>query len=117
MTLEELDELAFQGGGVPEPLGRAERRYFLQVRSIYAAAKMGLINAQRGSEEKRAAKQDYENERDDFDFLMFNGKRWQEIEEAGRRYRKNKTIENADAFMDAVYGTFPTCREVDKCTG
>lgn len=116
MTLEELDELAFQNKPIPEPLGRAERRYFLQMRSIYTAASMGVIDARRGSEEKRVARQDYENEIADFEFLTYSGKRWAKIEEAGRRYRKNKTIENADAFMDAVYGTYPTKEEKDQCT-
>ena len=42
--------------------------------------------------------------------MLANANIWIRIEEKAKTYRENPTIENADAFLNAVYGT--TFREL-----
>ena len=36
--------------------------------------------------------------------MAYHARLWKEIEAAGGRYWEERTLENADAFVEAVYG-------------
>lgn len=106
MTLEELDRCAYVGEG-PEGLNRAEHRYYLEMSHTYALLKLGQIDAEYGKRLKLQAREHYSAELADVRLSEHTAKMWAQIEATGSAYRKDKTIENADAFMSAVYGVYP----------
>ena len=116
MTADELEDLAFLGGELPEGLTNAQTMLFLEFRALYQFAAQTHMGAEQGRREKNrilAAFRAQEGKEREFKTLWENhAALWKRIEAAAMSYREGRSLQTADAFVEAVYG----CRmkEADK---
>lgn len=112
-TLPELpyERIAMAGGEMPDDLVWYDRQMFLQLRMLYHQYKAGVISREIASREKRKLLRDY-----DLNKCLDNttgqiAKIMVKTEEARVAYRKNRTLENADAIILAFEGVPVTFNE------
>ena len=78
------------------------------VRDIYNEHGAGLISAEQGAKRKQSAVRIWEREWEchQRNAAITNraAELWKSVEEAATAYRKNRTIQNADLLMVAIYG-------------
>lgn len=106
---EKLQELPFEriamvGGEMPDDLDWYDRQLFLMLRTLYWQYKNGIVDRETASREKRKLLKNR-----DFQLFQENltkdiAKKIVETEEARKEYRKNRTLENADAVILAFEG-------------
>ncbi len=108
MTVEEISRYASMGTLPDKELNCPERCLFYGLRDVYQMHKENRITRAQGEQEKEKLIKRYRKELGEFNFskmyLLHQGKFWKAIEEAGIKYRKQPSIENADVFIEAVYG-------------
>lgn len=108
MDLIELEKLAMRGMPMPENLTLYQQMFFQCMENLYARYKRKYISKEKAIQEKRAVYRKTKEYKRLFDLYSRSIKEtarfWKEIELQGSRYAKNKTIQNADSFYDAVYG-------------
>lgn len=108
MKREKIIEFAAQNISPEGNLNCAEWRLFYVARDIYRDYYRGKITLQLGEEKKNRALRQFELDKNELlsakAILLQNAEMWREIELAGSRYRTERTLENADAFIEAVYG-------------
>lgn len=108
MKRESIIEYAAQNIKPDGNLNCAEWVLFYTARDIYKAYYNGSITIQAGEEKKKRALRQFELDNGELlrakEILRQHAEMWRSIEEAGSRYRLNRTLENADAFIEAVYG-------------
>ena len=112
-TLPELpyERIAMAGAEMPDDLVWYDRQMFLQLRMLYYQYKQRVIDRETASREKRKLLHDY-----DFNKCLDNitgmiAKKMTETEKARVEYRKNRTLENADAIILAFDGVPVTFNE------
>lgn len=102
------EQKAMNGEPMPDDLDWLDQKMYVLLRHLYADVKRGVITQETGKAEKRKLVASYNNERnlEEFDRKWVNHtvKLWKGIEIADSRYRKNKTIENADLLSDTILG-------------
>lgn len=95
---------AMNGEEMPDGIEYPDQICFLLFRNLYAQLRMGIIGQDIAIREKRKILKEYEQ----YKFVESNGKRWvriiKETELARSAYRKQRTIENADALLIAIDG-------------
>ena len=99
-----LETVAMQNEAIPENLGTAEQLLFLKFRLLYQTAALGAITPEQGRREKIAILERFRLDSADERMWQHARELWKKIEAAGTAYAKNRTIENADRFIEAVYG-------------
>ena len=108
MKIEEISKYASNGHLPDSPMDCAERCLFYGLRDLYAKHKEGRITRAMGEQEKEELIKQFKKDSDELNFskacMRNHAMLWDRIEEAGTRYGKDPTIENADAFLKAVYG-------------
>ena len=116
MANDKLPELVYEriamaGGEMPDDLEWYDRQLFLMLRTLYWQYKQGIVDRETASREKRKLLKDR-------DFLLFQddftkdiAKKIVETEKARNEYRKNRTLENADAIILAFEGVPVTFNE------
>ncbi len=108
MTLDRIAKLAAQDIVPTEQLSLAESLLWYRLRDLYRKFKQGSISKERAAAEKQKAIAQYKSDAELFGFyetyVSKSAKLWRNIESAATAYRNNKTIENADKFVEAVYG-------------
>lgn len=104
MKPEEIEDLAYQGREMPPGLNAAEQMLFQAFRWLYAYAKLVQMPPDRGRREKRALLREFEKRLSQVEHMKKTWKMWKEIEAAGNRFGRERTIESAEAFAAAVYG-------------
>ena len=108
ITIEEISKYAYNGYLPDEEMNCAERCLFYSLRDLYAAHKENRITRPMAEQEKEKLIKQFKKDQEELSysmmFLQYQGKFWKEIEAAGTRYKTEPTIENADAFVKAVYG-------------
>lgn len=108
------EEVAYRGDPMPEGLCVVDQFTFLSLRHLYAQVRNGSITYQQAALEK--GKLAYQNDLElrtaksaqdlhDFQFILRKN-----TEAASVRYRKNRTLENADLLVDVIDGL---ARKVD----
>lgn len=108
MTDDQISQLAAKQEMPPDGMTYVDWLLWYMLRDIYRDFKSGKLDAQKGAERKRHALEVWEKE--SFRVRQLNeladsaGKLWKRIEIAGCNYRKDRTLENADALMKAIYG-------------
>lgn len=109
MKTEDINKLAFAGAKLPDGLNLAERCLFLLLKDLYRSFKDGDITKAEGDRLKKKAMTQFAADLADVEFsgklLRHNAEMWKKIESAAAKYKHDKTIANADAFIAAVYGT------------
>jgi uncharacterized protein YbcC (UPF0753/DUF2309 family) len=105
------ERIAMSGGQMPEKLGFADQQLFLQLRLLYDSYRKGIIDRESAQKEKKSFLTEY-----NVNLIMENFTRqWVEqnkkTEQARQAYRKNRTLENADALILAFEGAPVTFNE------
>lgn len=104
MSPDQIEDLAFQGAPMPKGLDLAEQMLFQALRRLYQYAKLVEMPKERGKQEKLAILREYEKRAAQVRHMEKTAAMWKEIEAAANRYGTQRTLENADAFVEAVYG-------------
>ena len=109
MAEERLPELPFEriamaGGEMPDGLEWFDRTLFLQLRMLYHQFKVGLLDRETASREKRKLLKDRDFQLFQDNFTKDIAKKIMETEQARQEYRKSRTLENADAIILAFEG-------------
>lgn len=99
---------AMAGNPAPKDLSLADQKAYQALASLYGRYRMGLIDRPTGSAEKARilAAWDKENRMDEAasELAKWHAKLRKEIEEVQNRYRKDRTLENADKLSRALDG-------------
>ena len=86
-----------------------ERALFYSLKDIYDNYRKGLISKAQGESQKNKALRQFDLDMGSYTsamkILRDNAEMWKRIELAGNHYRLDRTLENADAFIEAVYNT------------
>lgn len=98
------ERIAMAGGEMPDDLDWYDRQLFLMLRTLYWQYKNGIVDRETASREKHKLLKNR-----DFQLFQENltkdiAKKIVDTEEARRQYRKNRTLENADAVILAFEG-------------
>jgi hypothetical protein len=105
------ERIAMAGGEMPDDLEWYDRQMFLQMRMLYHQFKSGIIDRETASNEKRKLLRDYDLNKFQQNFTKNIAKKIMETEQARQAYRKNRTLENADAIILAFEGVPVTFNE------
>lgn len=104
MNPEAIEDLAYQGQEMPQGLNAAQQMLFQSFRRLYAYAKLIHMPQEQGKREKLALLREYEKRSAQVAHMEKTWAMWKQIEAAANRYGTERTLENADAFVEAVYG-------------
>ena len=109
MTLEEIQIAAYDFKRIPDiSLPAYDCLLWYMLRDIYDRYRNHIITQEEGEAEKQKALRKYYDSKSNFDtaaqILRNHANMWRNIESTADAYRLNPTIENADAFLTAVYG-------------
>lgn len=106
VKLQELpyERIAMVGGEMPDDLEWFDRQVFLMLRTLYWQYKQGIVDRETASREKRKLLKDRDFQIFQDDFTKDIAKKIMETEQARQAYRKNRTLENADAIILAFEG-------------
>lgn len=116
MAEEKLPELPYEriamvGGEMPDGLEWFDRTLFLQLRMLYHQFKIGILNRETAQREKRKLLKDRDFQLFQDNFTKDIAKKIMDTEQARQEYRKNRTLENADAIILAFEGVPVTFNE------
>ena len=98
-----LEFMAKDGNEIPDGLEYPDQLMFLSLRLLYSQLRLGIIDRDTAVRDKKRLMREYES------YLFQNemGKEWVQVikntELARAEYMKNRTLENADRLMDAIY--------------
>ena len=98
-----LERKAQNGDEIPAGLEYPDQVLFLCFRMLYAQLRQGIIDRDTAIREKKKLLREYES----YKFVDQMGKEWVQVikntELARSEYMKNRTLENADKLMEAIY--------------
>ena len=84
-----------------------ERALWYALRDIYSSYKRGVITKAKGEELKNKAMRQFAIDNQAISsamkILKEHANFWKSVEQSASRYRLERTLENADAFLEAVY--------------
>lgn len=108
MQISELERAAMNGDQMPDGLCLEDQVYFQGLAYLYGRFRAGFITRERGSEEKGKMKHKWSEAKKMDEFSSKLSKRtaemWKLIEGAQSRYRKERTLEAADALSNSLDG-------------
>lgn len=111
---------AARGDPMPEGLTMTEQATYQGMRYLYAVYRAGRLTKEAAAREKAAMLRELNRSREREDLRERLEKKtaamWKAVEAAGNRYGTERTLENADAFVEAVYGVRPCKRIGDGIT-
>ena len=103
-----FERSAMRGDPMPEGLRLYEQCAYQALRHLYALYHRKVIPREDAAQEKKKLRAQYEIAKADFETNrrnnLKNAQMWKQIEAAANRYSAERTLENADAFVEAVYG-------------
>ena len=112
MTFDDISKLAAKNERPESGMTYIDYLAWYILRDIYRDFKAGLIDKERGEERKREALSIWECEtqkvkqhRDD---IFRVAELWKRVESAADAYRLDRTLDNADKLIYAIYGIMPT---------
>lgn len=98
-----------------------ERALFLSLKDIYSRFRQGLISKEQGEAQKNKAMRQFDLDKGAFDsamrILRENAELWKRAELAANTYRLERNLDNADAFIDAVYNVKIKPAEIEQKEG
>ena len=108
MTRDDINKYAYAEVKPDSVLTCPDWLLWFRLRDVYRKYRSGDISMDQGEKEKRMAVKQYELDNGALigaeKILQRNANMWAEIELAASAYMMDRTIENADRFIDAVYG-------------
>lgn len=103
----EFEKQAMSGLPVPDGLQQWEQNAYIALRGLYQQYRAGVVDRETATADKRMivkAAQDAERmEAFRSKLAQSTATLWKEIEAAGSTFAKEPTLENMDAFYQAVY--------------
>lgn len=105
-SLPELpyERIAMACGEMPDDLEWYDRQMFLMLRTLYWQYKQGIVDRETASREKRKLLKDRDFHLFQDNFTKDIAKKIMDTDAARAEYRKNRTLENADAIILAFEG-------------
>ena len=104
MDVDQLEDLAFNGGQMPDLRSQAQCVLFQAFRNLYDYAKRVKMSPEQGRREKHEIMQAYKINRFLEEVEESTVQMWKRIEIAAANYTKNPSVENADKLYLAIYG-------------
>ena len=108
MDINELERAAMKNEPMPEKLDIVDQMYFQCISALYSRFRLGMISREEGSKEKKIIEKTRKAMKEDKHSLerlrTHYTELWKRIECAGQKYIHERTIENADKFIETVYG-------------
>ena len=108
------ERIAMRGGEMPDGLKWHDKQMFLSLRMLYYQYRIGIVDRETARREKIRLLNDYDFQKWQGEFTAHIATKIKETEEARTRYRKNRTLENADAIILAFDGVPVTVAKQDK---
>ena len=103
-----FERAAMRGDPMPDGLRLYEQSAFQALRHLYAMYHRKAISREDAAREKNQIRFQYDRAKADFEAnrknILEHAKLWKEIEGAANRFGRERTLENAEAFAQAVYG-------------
>lgn len=103
-----FERAAMRGDPMPDGLRLYEQSAFQALRHLYAMYHRKAISRDDAAREKDQIRFQYDRAKADFETnrknILAHAKLWKEIESAANRFGRERTLENAEAFVQAVYG-------------
>lgn len=99
-----FERIAMVGGEMPDGLSFEDQTMFLNLRSLYWQYKKGIIGRDVATREKKKLIERYKNNLFMSSVLDHNIKVRNATEAAKAKYRKERTIENADILVNCLEG-------------
>ena len=110
--MKELEKAAMKGTPLPDGLSLAGQKYYLALRSLYAAFKRNEISQNDAAAEKKKLVATYTMERSQEEFLERSAiKLSQRISTAAEAFKNERTLKNADALYAAFFNISADWRE------
>ena len=108
MQKDKIVEYAARGIVPDQEMTCPERALFYTLKDVYNDFRKGVLSKDRGETLKNRALRQFDLDQGAFDsalrILRDNAELWKRIETEGNHYRLDRTLENADMFVEAVYG-------------
>lgn len=108
MGEDEILRRARQDVDLPDTASAADRALHAAVRLLYWQHKAGYLSAEEGKRLKQRAIVRYRDDIKTQEWAtqqqLYIAELWKRIENAANKYRKSRTLENADKLMEALYG-------------
>ena len=104
MTPEELEDLAFKGGPMPDLTSQAQVLLFQSFRDLYDFARRSGMSPEQGKREKQQILAAYHINKFLEELQERTNEMWKRIEIAVCNYRKAPSVELADLLIEAIYG-------------
>jgi len=108
MTVDKIAKLAAQNIVPSEKLSLAETLLWYRLRDLYRNFSQGSIRKENATVEKQKIIKQYNAEKNTEEtaerYIAYHAELWRNIECAAMAYKESKTIENADKFVESVYG-------------
>lgn len=99
-----FERAAMHNEETPAGLSLSERKLYICLRGLYAQYKSGFITREQASKEKNALVKEYERDAYLDKLQAHYCKIIKDVELAVSRYRKERTIENANTVIGIFYG-------------
>ena len=103
MDADQLEDIAFNGGPMPDLRSQAQCVLFQALRNLYSYAKRVQMSPEQGRREKQEIMQAYKINRFLEDVEESTVQMWKRIEIAAANYAKSPSVENADKLYEAIY--------------
>lgn len=98
---------AMRGDAMPEGLPLYDQAAYQAMRYLYALYRRGEIPREDAAAEKGRIRGEYETRKKQFQAVREGqterAQFWKTIEAAANRFGRERTLENAEAFLEAVY--------------
>lgn len=109
MAEEKMQELSYEkiamsGGEMPDGLCGADQQMFLELRLLYDSYKRGIVDRETAKKEKAKMLVEYRANLVMDSLARHWAQQHLKTEQARQTYRKNRTLENADAIILAFEG-------------
>ena len=103
MDADQLEDIAFNGGPMPDLRSQAQCVLFQALRNLYSYAKRVQMSPDQGRREKHEILQAYKINRFLEEVEESTVQMWKRIEIAAANYAKSPSVENADKLYEAIY--------------
>lgn len=104
MTVEELEDLAYNGVPMPDLRSQAQVLLFQSFRDLYDFARRSGMSKEQGKREKAQILSAYKINKFLEELQESTNEMWKNIEIAASEYRKAPSVELADKLLEAIYG-------------
>lgn len=103
MSVEELEDLAYNGAAMPDLKSQSQVLLFQSFRDLYDFARRSGMSPEQGKREKAQILSAYKINKFLEDLQEETNQMWKNIDIAASNYRKSPSIELADKLLEAIY--------------